>query len=351
MILSRQWYHSAQAICQASTRKQSTFSDKQHDQATNQDDTLPSSPNRSPNDSVILDEVPSPKTPKEPEIIAPAGRSEQDLAIDKLRVHEKLALLATFLFPALGAFLLHIIRNQLSRGSTALVSDYNLTIFLLAAEIRPFKQLIQLVTNRTLHLQRIANDRDFPPTSSSERNAEYESRLEILEAKVSDPSISPIGSNAFSHKEEVATLSSDIRKRYEPRIDALERAVRRYEKRVTTLTMLTDQRLLNLDNRLQDTLSLAAVAAQSSQTPSVLSATVTYFARIAMMPVEAVCALIMLPIRIVEDGIRMIFYKSTMSKSKQGIVGGEKMMKGDKGLRTKEKRSVKEDYSPIAAKA
>ncbi|KAG9920310.1 hypothetical protein KCU98_g22357, partial [Aureobasidium melanogenum] len=57
---------------------------------------------------------------------------EQEDAAANLRQHELLALISTFLFPACAAYLLHVIRGQLSRPSEGLVSDYNLTIFLLA---------------------------------------------------------------------------------------------------------------------------------------------------------------------------------------------------------------------------
>ena len=80
---------------------------------------------------------------------------EQEKAARSLRTHEMLAFMSTFVLPALGAYLLHVIRGQLSAPSTGLVSDYNLSIFLLAAELRPVRQIIRLATNRTLHLQRI----------------------------------------------------------------------------------------------------------------------------------------------------------------------------------------------------
>lgn len=171
--------------------------------------------------------------------------------------------MSTFVLPALGAYLLHVIRGQLSRPSTGLVSDYNLTIFLLAAEIRPVRQLIKLVTKRTLHLQRVANSVTDPALGPN-RNNDILARLDLLEAKLAaNDTLAPDASEI--QKEEVASLSAELRKRYEPRLDALERAVRRYEKRATTLTLLTEQRLQSLESRLQDALSLAAVAAQSSR--------------------------------------------------------------------------------------
>ena len=65
-------------------------------------------------------------------------------------MHEMMALAWCFAFPALSSYLLHTIRGQLSRPSEGLVSDYNLTIFLFAAELRPISHLIGMVRARTV---------------------------------------------------------------------------------------------------------------------------------------------------------------------------------------------------------
>ncbi|PNS15491.1 hypothetical protein CAC42_750 [Sphaceloma murrayae] len=330
-----QWYHSAQAVRQGSSRRLSSLGERP-DLGLDNPEASPSS--KLMKDSGLSEEA---KRKKNEEAVGDEDYDDQQEAVEKLRTHEKVALLSTFVLPALGAYLLHVIRSQLSKGSTALVSDYNLTIFLLAAEIRPFRQLIKLVTNRTLHLQRIANSADHFVDKNTHRSAEIESRLEVLEAKVSDPTSSPV--IAPGQKEEMAQLSAELRKRYEPRIDALERAVRRYEKRVTTLTMLTDQRMQQLDSRLQDALSLAAVAAQSSQKPSIVATTMSYFARLVMMPVEAACFVIVWPIRVVEDTARLVL--GTQAKSKRR--SGERT--GKTSSRAREKRPGREDVSAVPA--
>ncbi|KAF2858168.1 hypothetical protein K470DRAFT_260094 [Piedraia hortae CBS 480.64] len=163
----------------------------------------------------------------------------------ELRRHELLALTATFVLPAVAAGLLHLVRAQLSRTSTGLVSDYNLCIFVLAAEVRPLRQIARLISRRTLYLQRVASESHDP--GDQQHLAALAMRVAELEARPP------------AH-----TDAEEMRKRYESRLQALERAVRRYEKRSTTLAMITEQRLNRLDARLQDALSLAAVAARSS---------------------------------------------------------------------------------------
>ncbi|KAH0376481.1 hypothetical protein KCU92_g9768, partial [Aureobasidium melanogenum] len=231
---------------------------------------------------------------------------EQEDAAANLRQHELLALISTFLFPACAAYLLHVIRGQLSRPSEGLVSDYNLTIFLLAAEIRPIRQLIRLFTHRTIHLQRIVrgNNDSAALTKKDKAIAELASRLVILEEKFGDQLSSPGAS--IVQKDEVTALSSDIRKRYEPRLDALERAVRRYEKRATTLTLLTEQRLQSLENRLQDALSLAAVAAQSSGKPGIVAAVLSTLARTLAVPLEFAWLVFVWPLKITESALKKV---------------------------------------------
>lgn len=249
---------------------------------------------------------------------------DQKEASSRLRIHELLALLATFVLPALSAYLLHIIRARLSRPSESLVSDYNLSIFLLAAEIRPCRQLIRLITNRTLHLQRVANSAGDPAfqTGSGSALSNLAARLDLLESKVASNDVPPpTAALAAQHTDEVTALSAELRKRYEPRLDALERAVRRYEKRATTLSLLTENRMQSLETRLQDALSLAAVAAQGYQSRRGVVATLLGWISAAMMvPLEVLWYLLVWPLTVVEKCFQCaneLLMGSTSSKSKR----------------------------------
>lgn len=222
------------------------------------------------------------------------GEVRGEEAAANLRRQEIWALLATFVFPVLAAYLLHVIRAQLSRPSTGLVSDYNLSIFLLAAEIRPCRQVVRLVSNRTLHLQRTVSSKDDEYVSTKSDKGTIDSltsRLAILEAKLADHD------PAAAQKTGLTDLSTELRKRYEPRLEGLERAVRRYEKRSTTLAMMMDQRLLSLETRLQDALSLAAVAARDSQHKSFLSSVL----ETAAIPVRMAWNLCLWPLKAVDE--------------------------------------------------
>lgn len=230
--------------------------------------------------------------------------AKQESAAAELRRQEKLALLSTFGFPVAAAYLIHVIRGQLSTSSTGLVSDFNLSIFLLAAEIRPCRQLIHLVTNRTLHLQRTVTGLDDPFNPANPTRTAFsalETRISELEAQLTDHKLIPQEpeSNPFAQKGDVADLSAELRKRYEPRLEGLERAMRRYEKRSTILAAQIDQRLGQMDGLLQDTLSLAAQAARQSQKGMVAKGLEGFSAAITM-PIKVAWGVVIWPVGVVK---------------------------------------------------
>ncbi|KAF2766708.1 hypothetical protein EJ03DRAFT_329850 [Teratosphaeria nubilosa] len=304
------WYYSAQAI---RLRGQGDAEDEYYEyddegkpRSAGQDDvavttSADSSPQSNPADA-----------PKVNKSFIATGKEQDDAqkkyaradAASALRQQELLALLATFAFPVLAAWLLHVIRAQLSRPSGTLVSDYNLSVFLLAAEIRPMRQLVRLMASRTLNLQRTVTGLDDP---FSNRTVETRStistllqRVSELEAKISEHQVIP-STVAVADKSDVNELSTELRKRYEPRLEGLERAVRRYEKRSTTLALLTEQRLNSLENRLQDALSLAAVAAQHSQKRGVIAWSLETFSTFFSVPFRLAWTFIAFPITLAED--------------------------------------------------
>jgi hypothetical protein len=279
------------------------------------------------NEEIAVETSSADVSPKpEPEEAADAGvhvENEKDVgredAAAELRRQEKLALFSTFLFPILAAYLIHVIRGQLSTSSTGLVSDFNLSIFLLAAEIRPCRQLIRLVTNRTIHLQRIATGAEDPFGAVSEgKNAisSLTARIAELEAKLSDHTIVP-QDMTLAQKHDVSDLSAELRKRYEPRLEGLERAMRRYEKRSATMAMVTDQKLGQLESTLQDTLSLAAQAARQSQSRGVFAKALESMSALFALPMQVVWGLVMWPVHVLDIAytkLRAILFGSAPSK-------------------------------------
>ncbi|KAF2484601.1 hypothetical protein BDY17DRAFT_132036 [Neohortaea acidophila] len=340
------WYYSAQ-----SQRRDvdpddydAPLEDDNDEAAVESASSAGTSPNRSARLGAILE--------TEAEAIS-VQQQQREGAAAELRRQEVTALIATFIFPAAAAYLLHIIRAQLtSPSSTGLVSDYNLTIFLLAAEIRPCRQLIRLATNRTLHLQRTVTSLHDPFTAASTAALEEEqtaittltARIAELEAKITNPSALIPQNGTIAQKQDVSELSTELRKRYEPRLDGLERAVRRYEKRSTTLAMLTEQRLNSLETRLQDALSLAAAAATQSRHRGPFAALLDTVALVLLWPVQVACSLAVSPLRVLDElyvKLKVLLFGSSAARGGRSSSTKTKSAREDVKAKTVTRKNVR----------
>lgn len=218
----------------------------------------------------------------------------QEAAASELGRDEIFALIACFVGPILGAYLLHTIRSQLTRPSEGLVSNYNLTIFVMAAELRPFSHLIKMKHARMLHLQRIVK----PDLNSSEKLAktdaqELSKRLTEIEARLADST-----ANSGIKDNKVLEMSTSVRQSLQPQLDALNRAVRRYEKRSAAQSIQTEARFADLEVRLKDALSLAAAAARSGQKPGVIAVALNWISSTFMFWAQAFWSVCIYPFQL-----------------------------------------------------
>ena len=256
-------------------------------------------------------------------------------AQSELRVHELLALLACFVFPALGGWLLHAIRSQLSRPSEGIISDYNLTIFLLASEVRPLTHLIKLVQRRTLFLQRTISAAAVQKTNKlNPKIADMTKRLEELESRVSDSVMISTKAEAGtpSQTEELISKAStqannDLRKTLQPEIDALSRAMRRYEKKNMTSAIQVETRLQELEGRVQDVVIIAAATQRNAdkQAGRYTAILANWISACVVVPVQYAIYLLTLP-------QRMLIAFARWAKRRLGIATGPP--KGQKGKST-----------------
>lgn len=297
------WYHSAQQV--------RVVQDELLSESVFESESDLESP--SPSATVTLDDVPEEKgKEKETEVKIeepsagrnPKWEARQRAAVKELYIHEIIALAWCFVFPMLGAYLLHTIRGQLSRPSEGLVSDYNLTIFLCAAEVRPVSHLIRMLQARTLHVQAIvAQNPHVQKTVTGEEIQALSDRLDALEARSNAPK-EDITSNGVQHeapqKLVESTVGRELRKSVQPELEALNRAMRRYEKKLNLLASQTDNKIEYVEYRLNDALALAAVAAKNSNSQRTLAGWVCgKMAALVMLPVQAVAAAVSFPLRTV----------------------------------------------------
>ncbi|PCD38114.1 hypothetical protein AU210_006600 [Fusarium oxysporum f. sp. radicis-cucumerinum] len=255
------WYHSAQEvrIQHESTTDSVIDDDSDLDSSTHM--PAPHSP---------LDHVPEyqeVQTEPTEELQDTKPSNQQQEALAELYYYEIIALASCFILPLLGAYLLHAIRSQLSRPSEGLVSNYNLTIFLLVAELRVLSHMIKLVQSRTLHLQRVVQGGPSRFQKSSENSGQLESvlaRLERLESR-------------FAAEETMA--------------------VRRYEKKATLLQFQTESRFSGVDARLDDAIALAASAAKNSAShKNMFMWTVESLTVIILLPFKTLLRIMLLPL-------------------------------------------------------
>lgn len=262
------------------------------------------------------DEVETPKvegtSPDADRATAKQGPSLKLITQDKdsvaaqreLRIYELMALFCCFACPLLAAWLLHAIRSQLTRPSEGLVSDYNLTIFILVAEVRPSAHLIKLIQRRTLFVQRRVHAESLLDSrrSESQQLRDYVGRLEELEAHVADRIAKSGSQDETAGDDELATkisvlATTDVKKTIQPELDALNRAMRRYEKRITISSVQVEARLQDLETRLNDVVSLAAAAQRHAERRSdnYANILINWACALVVVPVQWVTYLASLP--------------------------------------------------------
>lgn len=251
-------------------------------------------------------------------------RKEMVAAQRELHVHELLALLSCFLGPAVGAWLLHAIRSQLSRPSEGLVSNYNLTVFLLAAELRPMSHLVKMVQARTLFLQRIVREQSSQTDDKVDNSQVLDvvRRLGELEAhiadKVDNASQAANANTDMTLAKASAQASTELRRSIQPELDALNRAVRRYEKRTTISALQTESRLQDIEARLKDAMVLtAAVQRNADHQPKNYSLIlVNWASAVVVMPIQYSIWVFSLPSKALHNVKELVGNSLGYSKSK-----------------------------------
>lgn len=279
------WYRSAQRVQVMESETESYPGNiiEEENEGDHDDEAVLSSESRPAHKALMADEsVEIPQT------------GPQGAAVNELGREEIFALIACFIGPILGAYLLHTIRSQLTRPSEGLVSNYNLTIFVMAAELRPVAHIIKMKQARMLHLQRIVRP-DYNPNDRRGRtdSQELSSRLANLEAQLAEGTV-----KVGVKDNRVLEISSDVRQSLQPQLDALNRAVRRYEKRSAAQAIQTEARFIDLEVRLKDALSLAAAAARTGQKPGVIAVVLSWISNLFMFWFQALWTVFIYPFQL-----------------------------------------------------
>ena len=245
---------------------------------------------------------------------AASGTVAQLEASRALKRQERMAFAACFLGPLIGAYLLHTIRGQL-KVTEGLVSDYNLTIFVMVAELRPIARLMKMQEERMFHLQRIVKLDPRELTNPGDTQV-ITQRLSELEDRLSQPT----GNNDL----ETSRVATEVRQGLQTQLDAITRAIRRYEKRSAAQTIQIEARFQEVDRRLKDALSLAAAAARTGQRPGLLSVVITWLITVVNNAVQTVWDIVLFPPRTalsVAIEIKSYFVKDDERQSRRRVKG------------------------------
>ncbi|KAI0577609.1 hypothetical protein Ptr902_01513 [Pyrenophora tritici-repentis] len=261
------WYHDAQQRLYVNDQMEDTYEeDTIHEEDGEDDEDL---------SETQVDVSSEPRSANDVSTTSTAQRE----ARDALKRTELFAFAGCFLGPLLGALLMHTIRGQLMRAE-GIVSDANLSIFLLCAEIPPMNRLIKMRTQRILHLQRIFREAPREPIRTLDAQ-QLSHRLSELEGRLQD----------------FEKITAEVRQTTQIQLDGLTRAVRRYEKRHMVQSLQIEARFQDLESRLKDALALAAAAARTGQRPGLVSKTLSWIVRTVNHTLQMGWDIVMYPFR------------------------------------------------------
>jgi hypothetical protein len=294
----RQWYHEArQRQCLQATEP--AYQDTIHEEDEESTSTSPERPGSAVSQS---EETKAPRTSN-----APMIEDAQKGAREELRRTELTAFVACFIGPLLGAYLLHNIRSQFThRTRDGIVTDLNLILYVLGAEMRPLTRLIRMVSERTLHLQQLVKAEPVDQLRSGTAEG-LSQRLAELEARFDGP--------APSNNVDVSRITAEVRQSMQHQLDALNRAVRKYEKRHMAQSIQIEARFQEIDVRLKDTLSLAAAAARTGQKPGIISMTLSWIAGFFTYWLQVTWDVAMYPFRVASSVVEA--FKSVLFKDER----------------------------------
>lgn len=310
----RDWYRASQSSVVLEPISPSAISPiEEHDEL-----------DESSNEAVAQEPATPSKLPSKPDLkLTRVPNTDAASAQRELRLHEIMALFSCFACPFMAAWLLHTIRSQLTRPSEGLVSNYNLTIFLLVAEVRPIAHLIKLIQRRTFFLQRRINSDVILDSkrADTQQVVDITHRLDALELHVADK-IANTGEQEPETREALAAKASalataDVKKMISPELDALNRAMRRYEKRTAISSVQIEARLQDLEARLQDVVALAAAVQRNAdrQSTNYASTLLNWMSAVVVVPVQYAMYLSRLPAILFSNMISIPKRYMTKSKS------------------------------------
>jgi hypothetical protein len=153
---------------------------------------------------------------------------------EELRRHELIGLVWVVISPAVAGYTLQYSRYFLSNYDKYM-STFNVTVFVLAATLKPLVHVMALLRERTLFLQSemLVNESEIDVLAK---------KLEMMEEELDGLR------KAFATKRELGQVANGIT----PSIQNLSKAMKRFEKKETALRSWSEDRFTELDQKVQD---------------------------------------------------------------------------------------------------
>ena len=183
---------------------------------------------------------------------------EQRGAFEALQRATRNAFLGLVIGPVLGAALLHYIRSALDRPANGLISNFNIGVFVLAAEIRPMRIAYKYLVSRSDKLQKQLVD---APESQYDQLRDQvgllHEQIEKLQRELDHyhqgmngiTNGNAAGKAALSRRESTAAaqVQAVASAAAQEEVEALKRAMRRYERHEQQLKDQWEERLQLLE--------------------------------------------------------------------------------------------------------
>lgn len=160
---------------------------------------------------------------------------KRKLITAELRRHELAGLLWVLLSPAIAGYTLQYSRYLLSNVDRY-ISAFNVTVFILAASIKPLSHIMSLLQERTLFLQSEALVTESQVTS-------LQTRLDALEKEL------------FGLRKAYATkkdLGQVVQEDINPTLNQLAKALKRFEKRDLALRTWSEEQFTSIDLKVRE---------------------------------------------------------------------------------------------------
>jgi hypothetical protein len=152
-----------------------------------------------------------------------------------LRRQELASLVLVVASPLLGGFILDYVRAHLSPHRTY-ITNFNITLFVLASSIRPMTHVASLFKKRALHLQEVVHY----PTTEVEH---LKHRLGKMEED-----LATLKKSHATKKE----LSSNLTNVVQPELNSISKTLKRVEKKEQYLRSYSEERFQYMDNKIRD---------------------------------------------------------------------------------------------------